>query len=126
MNAKTSHKLLTFSIALVWFINGFYCKILNLVPRHQQIVAHILGNENADIFTKMIGTSEVFMVVWIISRTYSRINAITQILIVVVMNILELIIAPDLLLWGKFNLLFALLFCILVYFNEFILNRKTT
>ena len=36
------------------------------------------------------------------------------------MNIWEFIIAPDLLLWGKLNSVFALLFIALIYFNEFI------
>jgi len=40
------------------------------------------------------------------------------------MNTLEFILVPDLLLWGRLNSLFALLFISLVYYNEFVLNKK--
>jgi hypothetical protein len=33
-------------------------------------------------------------------------------------------LASDLLLWGKLNALFAFLFVLVVYFNEFYLNKK--
>ena len=55
------HKLLTYLIAAVWFINGLFCKLLNFVPRHQQIVAQILGEEYAVILTKLIGVAEIGM-----------------------------------------------------------------
>jgi len=118
-----AHKILTFLIAAVWLINGLYCKLLNLVPRHQEIVARILGGSHAGILTKLIGLSEILMAVWILSRIKSRLNAVFQILIVAVMNSIEFILAPDLLLWGKANAIFAFLFIILVYFNEFRLNK---
>jgi len=40
------------------------------------------------------------------------------------MNTLEFILVPDLLLWGKFNSLYAFIFIVLVYYNEFLLNEK--
>ena len=39
----TTHQVLHYLIAAVWLANGLFCKVLNLVPRHQQIVARILG-----------------------------------------------------------------------------------
>lgn len=50
-----------YSIALVWFINGFYCKILNQVPQHQEVVGRILGEDYAPILTKLIGVAEIVM-----------------------------------------------------------------
>ena len=123
MNRRV-HLLLTWLIALVWFINGFICKVLNLVPRHQEIVARITGNEQSRTFTLLIGLSEIVMAGWILSGKWSRVNAITQIVVIAVMNTLEFILVPDLLLWGRFNALFALLFIILIYYNEFHLKRK--
>lgn len=123
MNSRL-HQILTWLIALVWFLNGFICKVLNIVPRHQEIVARIIGNEHSRTFTSLIGISEMVMAVWILSRKWSKFNAITQIVIIAVMNTLEFILASDLLLWGKFNALFAFLFIILIYYNEFHLNRK--
>ena len=124
MTAKEIHKLLTYSIATVWIANGLFCKVLNLVPRHQQIVARIIGIEHSRLFTFLIGFSEIFMAIWILSKIKSRLNAIAQISIVAIMNTLEFILVPDLLLWGKLNVLFAFLFILVVYFNEFYMNKK--
>lgn len=120
----TRNQFLNYGIATVWIANGLFCKVLNLVPRHQQIVARILGNDHAGIFTIAIGLSEVAMAVWILSGIFPRLNAITQIIIIATMNSLEFILAPHLLLWGRFNALFAFLFIILIYYNEFSLTNK--
>jgi hypothetical protein len=118
------YKTLAYLIAAVWFVNGFLCKILNLVPRHELIVARILGNEHAVLFTKLIGVAEILMGVWIISGIKSRLNAMAQMLIILIMNVIEFTLAPDLLLWGKANLAFAILFVLLIYYNEFVLRKK--
>jgi uncharacterized membrane protein YphA (DoxX/SURF4 family) len=122
-NLKT-HKILTYCIATVWFVNGFFCKVLNFVPRHEQIVGRIIGIEYSRPMTILIGFSEIGMAVWILKGVKERLNAISQIIIVAAMNMLEFIIAPDLLLWGKMNSIFALLFILVVYFNEFYGNKK--
>ena len=126
MSLKLLHKIITILIAAVWLINGLICKVLNLVPRHQEIVGRILGDDYARVFTILIGISEIVMAFWILSRFKSRLNAIAQIIIVATMNLLEFILVPDLLLWGKLNSLFALLFILLVYYNEFVLHKKIT
>src|SRR5437764_1383516 len=107
---KVMYKILNYLIAAVWIANGLFCKVLNLVPRHQEIVARILGGEHAGIFTKGIGLAETAMGIWILSGFMARLNAITQIVIIAVMNLLEFILVPDLLLWGRINALFAFLF----------------
>lgn len=119
MESKQINIILTYFIAAVWFINGLICKVLNLVPRHEQIVARILGDDYSRTLTLLIGLSEIVMAVWILTKYKSRINAILQMTIVMIMNILESILVPDLLLWGRLNGLFALLFVGLVYYNEF-------
>ena len=118
------YKTLTYLIAAVWFVNGLLCKILNLVPRHQMIVSRILGTQYAVFFTKSIGAAEVLMSVWIISGIKPRLNAITQIVVILTMNTIEFTLAPDLLLWGRSNLAFAVMFVVLIYFNEFVLHKK--
>jgi len=118
------HKILTICIATVWIVNGLVCKVFNLVPRHEQIVAQILGDDYSRILTVLIGLSEIVMAIWFISNYKSKLNAITQIVIVATMNMLEFILVPDLLLWGQLNSLFALVFMLLVYINEFLLKRK--
>ena len=124
MKNKNLNKALTLLISVVWLANGLFCKVLNLVPRQEQIVARILGEDYSRPLTFLIGLSEVLMAVWVLSKFKSKLNAITQILVVVTMNTLEFILVPDLLLWGRLNSLFALLFISLVYYNEFVLNKK--
>lgn len=116
--------VLTYFIIAVWIANGLYCKVLNLVPRHEQIVARILGYDNSRTFTILIGIAEIIMAVWILSNYKSKLNAFSQIIIVVTMNIIELLVVPDLLLWGKFNSIFALLFIVVVYLNEFYFKKQ--
>jgi uncharacterized membrane protein YphA (DoxX/SURF4 family) len=124
MTKTRIHKILTYCIATVWITNGLFCKVLNLVPRHEQIVARILGNDYSRILTILIGISEIIMTVWIISGYQKKLNAIAQIVVVATMNTLEFILVPDLLLWGKLNSLFAFVFILVVYYNEFYLNKK--
>ncbi len=116
-------KTITYFIAAVWLVNGLICKVLGFVPRHEAIVARILGNDYASLLTLLIGTSEILMACWIVSRIQKRLNAVVQIAIIISMNTLEFMLAPDLLLWGKLNFLFALLFSFVIYYNEF---RPTT
>ncbi len=115
---------LTTFIALVWVINGLYCKVLDMVPRHGRIVGEILGEAYSKELTVLIGVSEVFMGLWVLSTFKSKWNALTQIFIVLLMNIIEIVLVPDLLLWGRLNMLFAVLFSLVIYFNEFVLARK--
>jgi hypothetical protein len=115
---------LTYFIAMVWIVNGLLCKVLNLVPRHQEIVSKILATENARFCTLVIGLAEVGMGLWILSGILTRLNAVTQIAVIATMNALEFILVPDLLLWGKLNALFAGLFIVLIFYNEFVLGNK--
>jgi hypothetical protein len=111
-------------IAFVWFANGLFCKVLNLAPRHQQIVGSILGQEYAAIATKAIGLSEILMVLWIFSRIQPRLCATTQIVIVLLMNVIEFTLVPDLLLFGKLNIILACCFAAFVYWAEFVYRKK--
>ncbi len=126
MSYRIKHRLLHYFIAAVWVANGFFCKILNLVPRHQQIVGEILGTKHSFILTKTIGLAEILLAVWLLSSFKSRLNAVTQILLVLAMNITELLLVPDLLLFGKWNFFFALIFIVVIYYNEFVLKTKVS
>ena len=124
MKNRKVHQILNYCIASIWIANGLFSKVLNLVPRHQQIVARILGNDYSRPFTILIGLSEIVMAIWILSGYKTKLNAIAQIGVVATMNIIEFILAKDLLLWGKFNSVFAFLLILVVYYNEFHLNKK--
>lgn len=118
-NKTLNQKIVTILIAGVWIVNGLFCKVLDLVPRHQQIVTRILGETHSRLLTVLIGIAEILMACWILSGIKTRLNAVLQILIIAVMNSIEFILAPDLLLWGRVNAVFALLFMILIYCNKF-------
>lgn len=121
---KEMYRLLTILIALVWLITGLFCKVLNLVPRHQQIVSNILGEPNALLFTRLIGTGEILIAIAVISAPRSKLLAFIQILLVAVMNIIESILVPDLLLFGRWNALPALAFIIIIWYNHNLLYQK--
>ncbi|WP_435313247.1 DoxX-like family protein [Cellulophaga fucicola] len=126
MQKNILNKILTISIGLVWLANGLLCKVLNLVPRHEQIVGRILGDAFAKPLTLSIGISEIIMAVWVFTGYKSRLNAVLQIAIITIMNSIEFVVVPDLLLWGKLNSVFALLLIAVIFYNEFYLNKKTT
>jgi hypothetical protein len=111
-------------ISMVWLINGLFCKVLGMVPRHERIVSRILGERFAGTLTYIIGGLEILMVIWILSRFKSRWCAIVQIAVVATMNIIEFILAPDLLLFGRWNLVIALFFIFVVYVYEFRPHRR--
>jgi hypothetical protein len=114
---------LNISIALIWIMNGLYCKILDYVPRHKQIISEILNKTYSREITILIGISELFMAFWILSRYQSKINAYTQILIIITMNIIEFLYVPDLLLWGQFNIIWSIVLCVIIYWNAFKLKE---
>jgi hypothetical protein len=119
------HMLLTGCIVAVWVINGLICKILNLVPRHQQIVGAILGNEHAVLFTKAIGVLEILMAIWMVTGYKFRLAALIQIIVIAAMNCIEFVLTPGLLLFGRYNVLFAILLILVIYFNAFEVRYKT-
>lgn len=119
------HRVFTVGIALVWLANGLFCKVLHLVPRHEQIVARILGPAHAPGLTIAIGLAETGTAAWVASGRRSRWGALGQMTLVAGMNALEFLLAPDLLLWGHYNAVFAGLFVLLIYYNEFVLASQT-
>ncbi|MFY7665069.1 DoxX-like family protein [Flavobacterium sp.] len=126
MSVPYTYRLTTIIIASVWLINGLFCKVLQLVPRHSQIVQEILQLDyvTASALTTFIGVLEIIMFIWIISSYRSKLNAVAQIISVAIMNILEFLFVPELLLWGRLNALFAAVFIVLVYYTEFIWHKK--
>jgi hypothetical protein len=47
MKERGTYQIPTWFIAAVWLTNGLVCKVLNMVPRRQEIVAVIFGNGDA-------------------------------------------------------------------------------
>jgi uncharacterized membrane protein YphA (DoxX/SURF4 family) len=102
-------------VAGVWLVNGLVCKVLELVPRHRQIVERVLGLDDAALLTKAIGAGEILLGLWVLTGLLPRLTTGVQIALVATMNVLEFWLAPDLLLHGRANLLIALLFIGVLY-----------
>jgi hypothetical protein len=105
---------LRLSFGAVWLVNGVWCKLLDGVQRHREIVARILGDEHSLGLTRLIGAGEVLVAAWILSGIRWRWSCAFQILLVATMNAIEFLLAPDLLLFGRLNSLVALAYCVLV------------
>ena len=125
MKTNQVYQIITYFSSLVWLANGLLAKVLNLVPRHQEIVGRILSQEYSRPLTFMIGISEIIMALWILRPVDRKFTVMVQVCTVSVMNCIEFILVPDLLLFGRLNALFALLFIILIYSNELLLNRTS-
>ena len=85
-------------VSLVWLAFGFGAKVLRLVPRHERIVARILGPGPAPVLTRLIGIGEMLVGVWFLTGIELAVCALFQTLIVATMNAIELARARDLLL----------------------------
>lgn len=115
-----SRRVFSLLFALVWFVNGLLCKVLDLVPRHREIVGRILGEDHALVLTRLIGLSEIVMAVWILSLWKWRWSATAQIIAVLTMNVIEFLLVPDLLLFGRCNAVVALAYASVVAYAGFI------
>jgi len=124
LKSNILHIILTILISIVWLANGLFAKVLGFVPRHQEIVARILGSDTSFTAIKIIGVLEICMFIWVISRKYTKLCAVIQIVTVITMNIIEFFLTPDLLLFGRFNIVIALIFVFIIYLNEFIIKPK--
>ena len=113
-----SLRALRIFIALVWLVMGLGCKVMGWEPRHEEIVARILGADLAPTLIILIGLSEVGMALWIISGLYAKICAWTQMILVAVMNVMEITLTRDLLLFGWMNGLVAAAFIALIFFTQ--------
>lgn len=85
-------------VGTVWIVFGFAFKVLRGLPRHERIVARILGEGSAPILTRLIGTGETALGVWMLTGFLTPVCAVVQTVIVVTMNVIELRLARDLLL----------------------------
>ena len=90
--------LLRYAIAAVWLVFGLGFKVFNLMPRHREIVARVLGPKVAVPMTILIGFGEAAIGVWMASGQALVACLVLQTVAIVSMNALELIKARDLLL----------------------------
>lgn len=118
------HSALRYLFALIWLVNGLWCKALGRVQRHEEIVGAILDQAVAPQLTIAIGIAEIGMAAWIVSGWRYRVCASVQITVILLMNVIEFFAVPHLLLWGRMNIVFAALLCGLIYWNAFPRKRE--
>jgi len=81
--------------ASVWLLFGLVFKVLHLLPRHETIVAAVIGPGWAGPATVLIGVAEVGMALWILSRRWPVACAMAQTMVIVAMNALEITLAKE-------------------------------
>ena len=86
------------SIAFVWLLFALLFKALGAVPRHQQIVARVVGTHASRGLTLMVATGEAALGLWMIYGRFLPLCVGIQTAVIVVMNALEIRYARDLLL----------------------------
>ncbi len=109
--------------AMVWLINGLLFKVAEIVPRHEAIVARILGPEFSGPLTILIGIGETLIAIWILTGRQRKLCAVVQAGLVMSMNVIEFFFARDLLIFGSANILLATVFSTAVIVNEYRSNR---
>ncbi len=87
--------LLRIGTAAVWLVFGLVFKVLHVVPRHDDIVAAVLGPELARPLTIAVGVAETMLGLWILSARWPRTCAAVQTLAIFGMNALELTFARE-------------------------------
>lgn len=87
--------ILRLCTAAVWLVFGLVFKVMHVVPRHDQIVAAVLGPDLARPLTIAVGVGETMLALWILSGRWPRTCAAVQTLAIVAMNTLELTLARD-------------------------------
>jgi hypothetical protein len=87
--------VLRVATAAVWIVFGLVFKMLQVVPRHERIVAAVIGTTWAGPVTIGIGAAEVLMGCWILSGRRPFLCASAQTVAVVIMNVLELVFARE-------------------------------
>src|SRR5262249_37746339 len=84
-------------IALVWIVFGLVFKALGAMPRHQQIVAGVVGTSRAGAVTSLVAVAEIGLGLWMLYGRYLPLCVGIQTLLLATMNSLELRYARDLL-----------------------------
>lgn len=101
-------------IAGVWAAFGFWCKILDRVPRHRRIVERVLGKRWGWLILP-IGMGEVLLGMWVLSGWQRPLCALFQSIAILTMNTLEIRRANDLLLSARRMIWLNALFLALVW-----------
>ena len=81
-------KLIRLSIAMVWFYQGLWCKVLGGVPHQEAVISAVpfLGAGEIRIALVALGLVECGLALWVLSERKMRLAAIVQTALLVAMN----------------------------------------
>lgn len=82
------HKLIRLSIAVVWFYQGLWCKVLGGVPRQEAVISTVpfLSTGKIHIALITLGLVECGLALWVLSGRWMRQAAIVQTALLSAMN----------------------------------------
>ena len=82
------YKLIRLSIAMVWFYQGLWCKVLGGVPRQEAVISTVpfLGAAEVHVALMTLGLVECGLAVWVLSGQRMRQAATAQTALLVAMN----------------------------------------
>ncbi len=88
-------------VASVWLVHGLFNKLLHGSPRHLAIVQSVPGLSGAtgEHVLMAVGVFEVAIAAWVLSGWMAPLCAATQTIALLSMNVVELAVARNLLLW---------------------------
>ena len=80
--------LIRVAVALVWFYEGLWCKLLNGKPRELEVVKAVprYGPQFGAPFLMILGVAEITIAAWVISGDSMILCAIIQTLLLVLLN----------------------------------------
>ena len=81
-------KLIRLAIALVWLYQGFWCKVLGGVPRHEAVIAAVpfIGSAAGRSALIALGLLECGIGLWVLLGRWMRQAAIVQTVLLAAMN----------------------------------------
>src|SRR5687767_10901330 len=100
-DARKFGSFATVAVASVWLIHGVYHKLLHGSPRHLAIVQSVPGLDGAagERVLTAVGVFELGVALWVLSAWLPLLCAAVQTTALLAMNVVELSVARDLLLW---------------------------
>ncbi|MGF1485457.1 MAG: DoxX-like family protein [Opitutales bacterium] len=81
----------------VWLFFGLGLKVFGLDPRHEAIVATVVGAQWAGPLTLAVGIAETLLAIWILTARWPLLCAAVQTVAIVSMNTLEILRASHIL-----------------------------
>jgi uncharacterized membrane protein YphA (DoxX/SURF4 family) len=83
-----SRQIARLSIALVWFYQGLWCKVLGRMPHHLSIISSVpfIGPGAGRAVLVLLGAVECGLGAWVLTGWRPRIAAIAQAMLLVAMN----------------------------------------